>query len=74
MLRIVDYAKRKDVEWYEVIRQTINEASAAPVAILTRGELRVYELDEDEMIGDYPEFRTNSFDSCGVQASSSLFG
>ena len=55
MLRIVDYAKRKDVEWYEVIRQTINEASAAPVAILTRGELRVYELDEDEMIGDYPD-------------------
>jgi len=55
MLRIVDYAKRKDIEWYEVIRQAINEESAAPVVILTCGELRVYELDEDEMIGDYPD-------------------
>ena len=55
MLRIVDYAKRKDIEWYEVIRQAINESSVAPVVILTRGELRVYELDEDEMIGDYPD-------------------
>jgi len=24
MLRIVDYAKGKDIEWYEVIRQSIN--------------------------------------------------
>ena len=55
MLRIVDYAKGKDIEWYEVIRQAINEAFAAPVVILTCGELRVYELDEDEMIGDYPD-------------------
>ena len=55
MLRIVDYAKGKEIEWYEVIRQAINEASAAPVVILTCGELRVYELDEDEMIGDYPD-------------------
>ena len=55
MLRIVDYARGKDIEWYEVIRQAINESSAAPVVILTRGELRVYELDEDEMIGDYPD-------------------
>jgi hypothetical protein len=55
MLRIVDYAKGKDIEWYEVIRQAINESSVAPVVILTRGELRVYELDEDEMIGDYPD-------------------
>ena len=55
MLRIVDYAKRKDIEWYEVIRQAINEASVAPVVILSQGELRVYELDEDEMICDYPD-------------------
>ena len=55
MLRIVDYAKRKDVEWYEIIRQAINESSVAPVVILSQGELRVYELDEDEMIGDYPD-------------------
>ena len=55
MLRIVDYAKGKEIEWYEVIRQAINEAFAAPVVILTCGELRVYELDEDEMIGDYPD-------------------
>ena len=55
MLKIVDYAKRKKKEWYEVFRHAINEASAAPVVILTYGELRVYELDEDEMIGDYPD-------------------
>ena len=55
MLRIVDYAKRKDVEWYEIIRQAINESSVVPVVILTRGELRVYEMDEDEMISDYPD-------------------
>ena len=55
MLKIVDYAKRKDIEWYEVIRQAINEASVAPVVILSQGELRVYELDEDEMICDYPD-------------------
>ena len=45
MLRIVDYAKRKGIEWYEVIRQAINESSVEPVVILTRGELRVYEMD-----------------------------
>ena len=55
MLRIVDYAKGKDIEWYEVIRQAINESSVAPVVILSQGELRVYELDEDEMICDYPD-------------------
>jgi len=55
MLRIVDYAKRKDIEWYEIIRQAINESSVAPVVILSQGELRAYELDEDEMIGDYPD-------------------
>ena len=55
MLRIVDYAKGKDIEWYEVIRQAINESSVAPVVILSQGELRVYELDEDEMIDDYPD-------------------
>ena len=55
MLRIVDYAKRKDIEWYEVIRQAINEASVAPLVILSQGELRVYELGEDEMIDDYPD-------------------
>ena len=55
MLRIVDYAKGKDIEWYEVIRQAINDTSVAPVVILTCGELRIYELDEDEMIGDYPD-------------------
>ena len=53
MLRIVDYAKRKDIEWYEVIRQAINEASVAPLVILSQGELRVYKLDENELISDY---------------------
>ena len=55
MLRIVDYAKRKDVEWYEIIRQAINESSVAPVVILSQGELRAYELDKDGMIDDYPD-------------------
>jgi hypothetical protein len=55
MLRIVDYAKRKEIEWYEVIRQAINEASVAPLVILSQGELRVYKLGEDEMIDDYPD-------------------
>jgi hypothetical protein len=55
MLKIVDYAKRKDIEWYEVIGQAINESSVAPVVILSQGELRVYELGEDEMIDDYPD-------------------
>ena len=55
MLKIVDYAKGKDIEWYEVIRQAINESSVAPVVILSQGELRVYELDEDKMIDDYPD-------------------
>ena len=55
MLRILDYAKGKDIEWYEVIRQAIDEESAAPVVILSQGELMVYELDENEMISDYPD-------------------
>ena len=58
MLRIVDYAKRKDVEWYEIIRQAINESSVAPVVILSQGELRAYELDKDGMIDDYPDAET----------------
>ncbi len=36
MLRIVDYAKRKDIEWYEVIRQAINESSVTPGDTLLR--------------------------------------
>ena len=54
MLRIVDYAKRCEMEWYEVMRQSINELSVTPVAILNHGELMVYELDENELMGDYP--------------------
>ena len=53
MLKIVDYAKRKKIEWYEVFRHAINESSVAPVAILTQGEVSVFELDEDGLIGDY---------------------
>ena len=54
MLRIVDYAKRCEIEWYEVMRQSIDELSVTPVAILNHGELMVYELDENELMGDYP--------------------
>jgi hypothetical protein len=55
MLKIVDYAKRKKIEWYEVFRHAINESSVAPVAILTQGEVSVFELDEDGLIGNYPD-------------------
>ena len=45
MLRIVDYAKRCEMEWYELIRLCINqETEMQPLAILTHGELRVFEL------------------------------
>ena len=54
MLRIVDYAKRCEMEWYEVMRQSIDELSVTPVAKLNHGELIVYELDENELMGDYP--------------------
>ena len=59
MLRIVDYARRYEMEWYEVMRLCIDEDTALqPIAILTHGELRVFELDDDEMIGDLPEQET----------------
>ena len=54
MLSIVDYAKRCEMEWYEVMRQSIDEPSATPVAILNHGELMVYELDENKIMGEYP--------------------
>ena len=61
MLRIVDYAKRSGMEWYEVMRLCIDEDTALqPIAILTHGELRVFELDDDEMIGGLPEQDTIS--------------
>ena len=41
MLRIVDYAKRSGMEWYEVMRLCIDEDTALhPITILTYGELR----------------------------------
>ena len=55
MLRIADYAKRSGIEWYEVMRLCISdETTIQPLLILTHGELRVFELDDDEMIGDFP--------------------
>ena len=55
MLRIVDYAKRSGIEWYDVMRLFISdETTIQPLAILTHGELRVFELYDDEMIGDLP--------------------
>ncbi len=55
MLRIADYAKRSGIEWYEVMRLCISdETTIQSLAILTHGELRVFELDDDEMIGDLP--------------------
>ena len=55
MLRIVDYAKRCEMEWYVLIRLCINrETEIQPLAILTHGELRVFELDDDKLLGDFP--------------------
>ena len=55
MLRIVDFARRCEKEWYEVIRLCINdETKIQPLLVLTHGELRVFELDDDELIGDFP--------------------
>ena len=55
MLRIDDYAKRSGIEWYEVMRLCISDKTTIqPLAILTHGELRVFELDDDDMIGDLP--------------------
>ena len=55
MLRIVDFARRSEKEWYEVIRLCINdETKIQPLLVLTHGELRVFELDDDELIGDFP--------------------
>ena len=66
MLRIVDYAKRCEMEWYEVMRQSIDELSVTPVAILNHGELMVYELDENEIMGKYPgtEPITLAYEEC----------
>ena len=55
MLKIADYARRYEMEWYEVMRLCISdETTIQPIAILTHGELRVFELDDDELIGDFP--------------------
>ena len=55
MLRIADYAKRSGIEWYEVMRLCISDKTTIqPLLILTHGELRVFELDDEEMIGDFP--------------------
>ena len=55
MLRIADYAKRSGIEWYELVKLCIHEeTSIQPISILTHGELRVFELDDDELIGDLP--------------------
>ena len=55
MLRIADYAKRSGIEWYELVKLCIHEeTSIQPISILTHGELRVFELDDDELIGDFP--------------------
>ena len=53
MLKILDYAKRCEMEWYEVMRLCIDEDTALqPIAILTHGELRVFELEEASLNSD----------------------
>ena len=54
MLRIVDYAKRSGMEWYEVLRNVISNEAPPPVVIPTKGEIAVLKADENQEIEVYP--------------------
>ena len=54
MLRIVDYAKRCKMEWYEVLRYAISDETPSPVIIPTQGEIAVLKADENEEIEVFP--------------------
>ena len=41
MLRIVDYARRSGIEWYEVLRNVVSNEAPSPVVIPTQGEIAV---------------------------------
>jgi len=54
MLRIVDYAKRSGMEWYEVLRNVISNEAPPPVVIPKQGEIAVLKADENQEIEAYP--------------------
>ena len=54
MLRIVDYARRCEKEWYEVLRNVISNEAPPPVVIPTQGEIAVLRTDENHDIEAYP--------------------
>ena len=50
MLKIVDCAKRCEMEWYEVLRYAISDEAPSPVIIPTQGEIDVLKAGENEEI------------------------
>ena len=54
MLRIVDYAKRSGMEWYQVLRNVISNEAPPPIVIPTQGEIAVLRTDENHDIEAYP--------------------
>ena len=54
MLRIVDYARRSGIEWYEVLRNVVSNEAPSPVVIPTQGEIAVLRTDENYDIEAYP--------------------
>jgi hypothetical protein len=54
MLRIVDYAKRSGMEWYQVLRNVISNEAPPPIVIPTQGEIAVLRTDENHYIEAYP--------------------
>ena len=54
MLRIVDYDKHCEMEWYEVLRYAISDKVPSPVIIPTQGEIAVFKADENEEIEVFP--------------------
>ena len=54
MLRIVDFARRCEKEWYEVLRNVISNETPPPIVIPTQGEIAVLKADENQEIDVYP--------------------
>ena len=50
MLRIVDFARRCEKEWYEVLRNVISNETPPPIVIPTQGEIAVLKADENQEI------------------------
>ena len=66
MLRIVDFARRCEKEWYEVLRNVISNETPPPVVIPTQGEIAVLKVDENQEIEVYPgaEYINLAYEEC----------